>query len=456
MNGGDSNQQQQQMQMQQWVAMQQYQQQWMAMQYPVMAMQQQMMYNQHYVPYYPQHQPHPHQAQPHPPKPSNQIQSSGEDNKTIWIGDLQQWMEISMLVFLKLERRYIASLLMKTPVQCSLEHSSICHSLQDTTRVSNGYHPFLDNIAITLQGSPISFSVKIIRNKQTGQSERYGFVEFNTHLAAENVLQSYNGTMMPNADQPFRLNWAAFSSGDRRPEAGSDLSIFVGDLATDVTDALLHDTFASKYPSVKGAKVVVDSNTGRSKGYGFVRFGDENEKSRAITEMNGVYCSSRPMRIGVATPKKPSPQQLYSSQAMVLSGGFASNGAGPVGHSESDSSNTTVFVGGLDSDVTDEQLRESFIPYGEVVSVKIPAGKGCGFVQFANRSNAEDAIQRLNGTVIGKQTVRLSWGRNLGNKQNGAYYGRQGYNGYGYAGAANGPSSNGQGNHQQPVGGISP
>ncbi|KAL0348365.1 UNVERIFIED_CONTAM: Polyadenylate-binding protein RBP47 [Sesamum angustifolium] len=312
-------------------------------------------------------------------------------------------------------------------------------------------------------------SVKIIRNKQTGQSERYGFVEFNTHLAAENVLQSYNGTMMPNADQPFRLNWAAFST----------------DLATDVTDALLHDTFASKYPSVKGAKVVVDSNTGRSKGYGFVRFGDENDKSRAMTEMNGVYCSSRPMRIGVATPKKPSPQQLYSSQAMVLSGGYASNGAGPVGHSESDSSNTTVFVGGLDSDVTDEQLRESFTPYGEVVSVKIPAGKGCGFVQFASstpltcllylvryivykvkkllcvkflillnccscglqRSNAEDAIQRLNGTVIGKQTVRL-----LGVEiWNGTYYGRQGYNGYGYTGAANGPSSNGQGNHQQPV-----
>lgn len=121
---------------------------------------------------------------------------------------------------------------------------------------------------------------------------------------------------MPNTEQPFRLNWAAFSTGDRRPDnTGSDLSIFVGDLATDVTDALLTDTFASRYPSVKGAKVVVDANSGRSKGYGFVRFGDENERTRAMTEMNGAYCSSRPMRIGVATPKKTSPQpQQYSSQ----------------------------------------------------------------------------------------------------------------------------------------------
>ncbi|KAL3843497.1 hypothetical protein ACJIZ3_000900 [Penstemon smallii] len=422
--GGDLNQQQQQQQQlqqqqqqQQWAAMQQYQQQWMAMQqYPAMAMQQQMMYNQHYVPYYqPQQQLqqlNQYQQQPQVPKQNHQIQSSGEDNKTIWIGDLQQWMD----------EGYLQS--------CFSQSGEVV-------------------------------SVKIIRNKQTGQSDRYGFIEFSTHEAAEKVLQSYNGATMPNSEQPFRLNWAGFSTGDRRPEVGSDLSIFVGDLATDVTDAVLHDTFASRYPSIKGAKVVVDANTGRSKGYGFVRFGDENEKSRAMTEMNGEYCSNRPMRVGVATPKKPSPQQQYSSQAVILAGGHASNGAVPQGQSESDSSNTTIFVGGLDSDVSDEELRQSFTPFGEVVSVKIPAGKGCGFVQFVNRSNAEDAIQQLNGSTIGKQTVRLSWGRNLGNRRsdsgnqwNGAYYGRQGYNGYGGygagAGAPYGASSNGHGN-QQPV-----
>lgn len=59
-----------------------------------------------------------------------------------------------------------------------------------------------------------------------------------------------------------------------------------------------------QYPSVRGAKVVTDPNTGRSKGYGFVKFGDEMERNRAMTEMNGVYCSTRPMRISAATPKK--------------------------------------------------------------------------------------------------------------------------------------------------------
>ena len=161
-------------------------------------------------------------------------------------------------------------------------------------------------------------SIKVIRNKQTGQSEGYGFVEFYTHEAAKNVLQSFVGHMMPNTDQPFRLNWASFSTGDRRSDASSDYSIFVGDLASDVTDVTLQETFASKYPSVKGAKVVIDANTGRSKGYGFVRFGNENEKTLSMTEMNGVYCSTRPMRIGPATPRKSSGMFAFSPSIMLI------------------------------------------------------------------------------------------------------------------------------------------
>lgn len=108
---------------------------------------------------------------------------------------------------------------------------------------------------------------------------------------------------MPGTEHLFRLNWASFGLGERR-DAGPEHSIFVGDLAPDVTDYLLQETFRAQYSSVRGAKVVTDPNTGRSKGYGFVKFADEMERNRAMTEMNGVYCSTRPMRISAATPKK--------------------------------------------------------------------------------------------------------------------------------------------------------
>ncbi|XAR61854.1 hypothetical protein NMG60_11016388 [Bertholletia excelsa] len=373
------------------------QQQWVAaMHYPAaaMVMQHQMMPPPHYPPHYMPYHHHHYHHQYHPSQQyqqhHQQQQGSNGENKTIWVGDLHNWMDEDYL------------------------HSCFA----STGEVA---------------------SIKVIRNKQTGLSEGYGFVEFSSHAAADKVLQSYAGKAMPNTEQPFRLNWATFSMGDKRSNNGSDLSIFVGDLASDVSDSLLHDTFANKYPSVKAAKVVIDANTGRSKGYGFVRFGDENERSQAMTEMNGVYCSSRPMRIGAATPRKSAGyQQQYVSQ-----GGYALNGASSqVSQSDGDSTNTTIFVGGLDPNVTDEDLRQPFSQYGEIVSVKIPVGKGCGFVQFANRNNAEEALQKLNGTTIGKQTVRLSWGRNPANKQarvdfgnpwNGAYYGGQMFDSYGYA-----------------------
>ena len=44
-----------------------------------------------------------------------------------------------------------------------------------------------------------------------------------------------------------------------------------------------------------------------------------------------------------------------------------------------------VFVGGLDPDVNEDDLKEAFSRYGEVASVKIPVGKQCGFVLFVHR-----------------------------------------------------------------------
>ncbi|KAK7245847.1 hypothetical protein RIF29_40699 [Crotalaria pallida] len=356
---------------------------------------------QPYVMMPPQAQPPPHMwAQPPPqsvaPPPHQQQQQqpsqpqSADEVRTLWIGDLQYWMDENYL-----------------------------------------YQCFAHTGEVT--------SVKVIRNKQTSQSEGYGFIEFNSRAGAQNVLQTFNGAIMPNGGQPFRLNWATFSAGEKRHDDSPDYTIFVGDLAADVTDYLLTETFRSRYNSVKGAKVVIDRLTGRTKGYGFVRFADESEQVRAMTEMQGVLCSTRPMRIGPATNKNLGTPQKASYQ----------NSQGQGSQNENDPNNTTIFVGNLDPNVTDEHLRQVFSGYGELVHVKIPSGKRCGFVQFADRSRAEEALSNLNGTQLGGQSVRLSWGRSPSNKQaqpdanqwnnggggGGGYYGyaQQGFENYGYA-----------------------
>ncbi|KAJ1405594.1 RNA-binding domain superfamily [Sesbania bispinosa] len=378
---------------------------------PTMAQQPNQQYQQQQQPYMmmpPQPQPQPPpmwapSAQPpvqSVPPPHSVQPASADEVRTLWIGDLQYWMDENYL-----------------------------------------YNCFAHTGEVA--------SVKVIRNKQTSQSEGYGFLEFTSRAAAERILQTYNGTIMPNGGQNFRLNWATFSAGERRHDDSPDYTIFVGDLAADVTDYLLQDTFRTRYPSVKGAKVVIDRLTGRTKGYGFVRFGDESEQVRAMTEMQGVLCSTRPMRIGPASNKNPGTQSKVSYQ-------------NPQGaQNENDPNNTTIFVGNLDPNVTDDHLRQVFGQYGELVHVKIPAGKRCGFVQFADRSCAEEALRVLNGTLLGGQNVRLSWGRSPSNKQtqsdpnqwnSSGYYGyAQGYENYGYAPAGQDPNMYGgyQGYAQQ-------
>lgn len=248
-------------------------------------------------------------------------------------------------------------------------------------------------------------TVKVIRSKSTNLSEGYGFVEFRTHAAAENVLRTYNGHPIPNTEQVFRLNWAAFGVGKAATDGGPvDHSVFVGDLAPEVTDYVLQEHFRQFFPSVRSAKVITDPLTGRSKGYGFVRFGNEQERDRGLTEMNGHYISNRPIRVSLATAKK---------SPVVAVPPTVTNAPHP---SDFDPTNTTLFIGGLTVGVTEDDLREIFSRFGETVYVKIPQGKGCGFVQFVQRANAETALASMNGQLIGNSSIRISWGRSNSNR----------------------------------------
>ena len=63
-----------------------------------------------------------------------------------------------------------------------------------------------------------------------------------------------------------------------------------------VSEEMLKEFFFKFYSSVSSTKIVVDPKTRVSKGYGFVRFKDQNEANRALTEMNGKYILSKPIK----------------------------------------------------------------------------------------------------------------------------------------------------------------
>jgi len=75
-----------------------------------------------------------------------------------------------------------------------------------------------------------------------------------------------------------------------------DYRLFVGNLAGEVRDEQLSETF-KEYPSMHRVRVIRDAKTDQSKGFGFVGFTDPFEMLRAMREKQGKLCGSRPMQI---------------------------------------------------------------------------------------------------------------------------------------------------------------
>lgn len=94
--------------------------------------------------------------------------SNLEERKTLWVGDVQTWMD----------ENYLRSLFAKT-----------------------GH----------IQ------SVKIMRDKVTNQPVGYGFVEFTSHEVAAKVLQLFTGSINPATNKPFKLNWGVYGGSSNAP-----------------------------------------------------------------------------------------------------------------------------------------------------------------------------------------------------------------------------------------------
>lgn len=78
--------------------------------------------------------------------------------------------------------------------------------------------------------------------------------------------------------------------------------VFIGGLAWHTDDATLRAKF-EEFGTVEEAVVVKDRDTGRSRGFGFVRFSQESEAETAITSMNNVEFDGRTIRVDKASDK---------------------------------------------------------------------------------------------------------------------------------------------------------
>jgi cold-inducible RNA-binding protein len=106
--------------------------------------------------------------------------------------------------------------------------------------------------------------------------------------------------------------------------------VYVGNLPWTTTEEELTSTFAS-YGTVTEAKVIMDRDTGRSKGFAFVTFATADEANRAVEESNGMDMGGRMLKVSIAEnrpPRQPRGDGYSNDYGGVTGGGRANRHGG--------------------------------------------------------------------------------------------------------------------------------
>jgi len=163
---------------------------------------------------------------------------------------------------------------------------------------------------LMVQVGPV-VNVHMPKDKVTMATQGYGFVEFQTEQSADYCVKVMN--MVKLYDKPIRVNK---SSQDRKSrEIGANL--FIGNLDPEVDEKLLYDTFSAFGGITNTPKIMLDQDTGNSKGFGFVNFDSFEAADLAIECMNGQFLCNRAVVVQYAF-KKNSKGERHGSQAERL------------------------------------------------------------------------------------------------------------------------------------------
>ncbi|MFN4350840.1 MAG: RNA recognition motif domain-containing protein [Hylemonella sp.] len=103
--------------------------------------------------------------------------------------------------------------------------------------------------------------------------------------------------------------------------------LYVGNLAYSIRDNDLEQAF-SQFGAVSSAKVMMERDTGRSKGFGFVEMGSDAEAQAAINGMNGQPLGGRSIVVNEARPMEPRPPRTGGYGGGGGGGGYGGGGGG--------------------------------------------------------------------------------------------------------------------------------
>ncbi|XP_060702687.1 ELAV-like protein 2 isoform X6 [Hemiscyllium ocellatum] len=280
-------------------------------------------------------------------------------------------------------------------------------------------------------------SCKLVRDKITGQSLGYGFVNYVDPKDAEKAINTLNGLRLQT--KTIKVSYARPSSASIR-----DANLYVSGLPKTMSQKELEQLF-TQYGRIITSRILVDQVTGVSRGVGFIRFDKRVEAEEAIKGLNGQKPPGATEPITVKFANNPSQKtnqailsQLYQSpnrrypgplhhqaqrlsrfSPMTIDGMTSLAGINIPGHA---GTGWCIFVYNLAPDADESILWQMFGPFGAVTNVKVIRDfntnkcKGFGFVTMTNYDEAAMAIASLNGYRLGDRVLQVSFKTNKTHK----------------------------------------
>ncbi|PKA57294.1 putative polyadenylate-binding protein [Apostasia shenzhenica] len=224
-------------------------------------------------------------------------------------------------------------------------------------------------------------SARVCRDRSSGESLGYAYVNFASSSSAESALRAMNHVNLK--EKPIRIMWAERNPIGRKNGVGFlnliQLGVFFGlkNLDESIGGAKLEDLFRP-FGRVDSCKVAIDEK-GRSRGFGFVQMNTEEAALSAIAALHGYVTKF----VRKCERQVPIPQ--------------------PAGCNN-------LYIKNLEKDYTDEFLEEKFSEFGKVNSAVVMKdekgkSKGFGFVSFESAEHANKAMEAMNGSKLGSKTL---------------------------------------------------
>ncbi|XP_029642730.1 polyadenylate-binding protein 1-like [Octopus sinensis] len=224
-------------------------------------------------------------------------------------------------------------------------------------------------------------------------SKGYGFVHFESEDAAACCVQKTNG-MLLNGKKVFVGKFIPRRERMHQLAEKGFTNVYVKNFGDSFNDESLRKLF-EKYGNVISAKVMTDSS-GKSKGFGFVNFNNQEDAKKATSEINGMEINGKQLYAGRAQSKTERQAILKENFQTLSNRGNRSR----IGHYQG----LNLYIKNLDDSIDDERLRYHFSKYGAITSAKVMMingrSKGFGFVCFSAPEEATEAALNMNGRII--------------------------------------------------------